>query len=146
MDKMGLEYYLPLVKSLKFWSDRKKWVIEPLFRGYIFIPQAPALHEQYVQVPGVVNFVRYNKEDAVIRAEELSVLQLFIEKGYHLEAVETKHLYEGDKVHVIAGPFIGAEAEVIRTLNNNSCLLALESLGQIVKVTLPLNLVVGKDA
>lgn len=142
MEKFGLEYYLPLVRSLKIWSDRKKWVYEPLFRGYIFIPFLPALHEQYAHVQGVVNFVRYNGKDAVISAEELTLLQLFIDKGYHVKAVSESQIDEGDVVQLLAGPFVGLEAEVVRKVNNNHCLLMLESLGQIVKVTVPLDSVV----
>ena len=33
----SIEYYLPLQKVLKQWSDRKKWVEEPLFRSYVFV-------------------------------------------------------------------------------------------------------------
>ena len=33
----GYELFLPLQRTLKQWSDRKKWVEEPLFKGYIFI-------------------------------------------------------------------------------------------------------------
>jgi transcription antitermination factor NusG len=144
MEKFGLSYYLPMVRSLKIWSDRKKWVLEPLFRGYIFVPQLPTLHEQYLQVPGVVNFVRYNKQDATISADELMVLQMFVDKGYHVETVNASQIKKGDIVQVLAGPFVGLEAEVIRSLNNQQCLLALESLGQIVKVTVPLEIIVSK--
>ena len=35
--KINIESYLPLQKKLKQWSDRKKWVEEPLFRSYIFV-------------------------------------------------------------------------------------------------------------
>ena len=33
----GYEAYLPLQKRLKQWSDRKKWVEEPLLRSYVFV-------------------------------------------------------------------------------------------------------------
>jgi transcription antitermination factor NusG len=32
----GIEVFLPLRKELHQWSDRKKWVEVPLFRGYLF--------------------------------------------------------------------------------------------------------------
>ena len=36
----GYETFLPLKKVLKQWSQRKKWVEEPLFRSYI-VSMAP---------------------------------------------------------------------------------------------------------
>ena len=33
----GIDSFLPLIKNLKQWSDRKKWVEEPLFRSYLFV-------------------------------------------------------------------------------------------------------------
>jgi transcriptional antiterminator RfaH len=33
----GIEAYLPLHRRLKQWSDRKKWVEEPLISSYLFV-------------------------------------------------------------------------------------------------------------
>ena len=33
----GIEVYCPLLKRKKLWSDRWKWVEEPLFRSYCFV-------------------------------------------------------------------------------------------------------------
>lgn len=35
--EVEVDTYLPTIAVTKQWSDRKKKVIEPLFRGYIFI-------------------------------------------------------------------------------------------------------------
>ena len=32
-----IETYAPLQKRLKQWSDRKKWVEEPVIRSYVFV-------------------------------------------------------------------------------------------------------------
>ncbi|MBC8342565.1 MAG: UpxY family transcription antiterminator, partial [Bacteroidetes bacterium] len=37
LSEQAVEHYLPLHKILKQWSDRKKWVEEPVFKSYIFI-------------------------------------------------------------------------------------------------------------
>ena len=33
----GIETFLPLKKSLRKWSDRKKWIDMPLIPGYCFV-------------------------------------------------------------------------------------------------------------
>src|SRR5690606_31284987 len=71
MEKHDIPCYLPLTKVLKVWSDRKKWVLEPLFKGYIFVPQNLKSTKEVIYTPGIVNYVYYNGEKAKIKAEEL---------------------------------------------------------------------------
>lgn len=136
--KNGWDCYLPLHKSLKVWSDRKKFVEEPLFRGYIFIPNNPLLHDRVLQAPGVVNFVRYNGQNAKIKNQELQSIQYFIDKGYHIESIVLDSFQTGELVVIQAGPFKGLRAEIQKeNKNNKEYILLLESLGQAVKVSLP---------
>ena len=37
LQKKGIQSYLPLVKTLRQWSDRKKMVEFPLLPGYVFV-------------------------------------------------------------------------------------------------------------
>ena len=52
-----IETYLPLVKTLRQWSDRKKMVEVPLFNSYVFVYVDLLEHFKVRQVPGIVNFV-----------------------------------------------------------------------------------------
>ena len=53
----GIEYYCPLNKVMKQWSDRKKIVLEPLFKGYVFIKIPESLKWEVKSVEGVLNYV-----------------------------------------------------------------------------------------
>ena len=33
----GIERFLPLVRTLSQWADRRKWVEKPVFPGYLFV-------------------------------------------------------------------------------------------------------------
>ena len=37
LDDNGIENYCPLNKVVKQWSDRKKVILEPLFKSYVFV-------------------------------------------------------------------------------------------------------------
>ncbi|MBL0358846.1 MAG: UpxY family transcription antiterminator [Chitinophagaceae bacterium] len=37
LDEKGIENYCPLNKVVKQWSDRKKVVLEPVFKSYVFV-------------------------------------------------------------------------------------------------------------
>ena len=54
IEKKGITVYLPLNRVLRQWSDRKKWIEEPLFPGYIFIHGDAVERHQAVQSNGVV--------------------------------------------------------------------------------------------
>ncbi|MCK5034403.1 MAG: UpxY family transcription antiterminator, partial [Candidatus Sabulitectum sp.] len=52
----GIEHYLPLIKRIKFWSDRKKQVEEPLFSSYVFVHIKEQEHLKVLKTTGVVRF------------------------------------------------------------------------------------------
>src|SRR6056297_2321899 len=33
----GIEVYMPVQKTLRQWSDRKKWIWEPVLKSYLFV-------------------------------------------------------------------------------------------------------------
>ncbi|MEY4660481.1 MAG: hypothetical protein RLZZ42_433, partial [Bacteroidota bacterium] len=37
LTKRGIVNYCPLNKKLRQWSDRKKYIFEPLFPSYVFV-------------------------------------------------------------------------------------------------------------
>ena len=37
LDDQGIENYCPINKVTRQWSDRKKVVLEPMFKGYVFV-------------------------------------------------------------------------------------------------------------
>ncbi|MEJ2505376.1 MAG: transcription termination/antitermination NusG family protein [Ignavibacteriaceae bacterium] len=50
----GIQTYLPTITKLKQWSDRKKKIAEPLFRGYIFIYADEQERLTSVEKPAIV--------------------------------------------------------------------------------------------
>ena len=36
LEAAGVHVFLPLRRTLRQWSDRRRWVEEPLFPGYLF--------------------------------------------------------------------------------------------------------------
>jgi len=64
--RSGIEVYLPLVKNLKQWSDRKKWVEEPLFRSYLFVHISPAEYYDVLNIPGAVRYITFEGKAVAI--------------------------------------------------------------------------------
>ena len=134
----SIEAYVPLVKTMKQWSDRKKMVELPLMNGYIFVRIEPSEGERVRQTKGVVNFVRSDGKIAVVRQEEIDRLKQLIELGYQMEASGISREYkEGQKVKITSGALKGIEGFVVESKEGKSIDILLESIGQSIRVKLP---------
>ena len=138
LQKKSIEAYLPILKTMRQWSDRKKMVEVPLLNGYVFVHISIAQNEKTIQTPGVVNFVRAEGKIAKVREVEIERLKQLVELGYQLEVNGIKHNYkEGDKIKITSGPLKNIEGFVIEKKEGRYIDVLLESIGQSIRVKLP---------
>ncbi|MEM6684288.1 MAG: transcription termination/antitermination NusG family protein, partial [Bacteroidota bacterium] len=65
LKEISLESYLPQVKTIQQWSDRKKVVHKPLFPSYIFVNINSSLEfHKALSVNGACSYIRFGKEYA----------------------------------------------------------------------------------
>jgi transcription antitermination factor NusG len=133
----GIEAYLPLKKEKKQWSDRKKIVITPLINGYVFIKIDEKQRELVFRIPGVIQYVKFNGSDAVIREEEINILKSIEQKGYYAEAGAIDKLNVGEHTIIKHGQFKGMSGFVDRINDKDIYTIHLESIGYSLKVNLP---------
>ena len=127
LDKKGLEYYCPLNKVRRKWSDRYKVIEEPLFKSYVFVHIKDDEKERIRLTDGVVNFVYWNGQPAIIKAEEIEIIRKFL-KEYENVEVSPVAFSAGQKVRIKTGLMMDTEGLVIKVVNNRAYVL-LESLG-----------------
>ena len=137
LTEIGIEAYLPLKTEKKQWSDRKKIVISPLINGYVFVKINTQQRELVFKANGVLQYVRSNGKDAIIREEEINVLKSIEEKGYHAEAKPLEKFEVGDRTTIQHGPFKGMTGIINRAAGKDIYTISLESIGFSVKVNLP---------
>lgn len=138
LEKEGIKYFLPLYRKLSQWSDRKKWVEFPLFNGYLFVQPDAWQRDKLLELPGIIAYLRYNKEDAVVRDEEITTIQKITDSGYSLETINTPDDFEiGEFVVVAEGPLKGERVDIIRRNNKEEFLVSFDTLGQSIKVIIP---------
>jgi len=78
---LGYEWFLPLYRSKKRWSDRIKEVKSPLFPGYLFCRFNQHDRLPILKTPGVVQIVGFNRIPAVVDEIEISALQTLMASG-----------------------------------------------------------------
>ncbi len=138
LDARNIEAYIPLIKTMRQWSDRKKLVELPLLSGYVFVRTDLQQNDKVAQTPGVVGFIKSEGKIAVIRDAEINQLKQLVDLGYHLEANPVEREYKkGDKVKITSGVLKGIEGYVIESKENRQIEVILENIGQSIKVRLP---------
>lgn len=138
LTEKGLESYVPLVKTMRQWSDRKKLVDLPLLNGYLFVNISSLEREIVLQTKGIVNFVRSEGRIAILRSSEIDRLKQLVELGYHMEAGAIRRAYrEGEKVKIASGVLRNVEGFVIENKEGRFIEVMLESIGQSIRVKLP---------
>jgi transcription antitermination factor NusG len=138
LGERGIEAYVPLVRTLRQWSDRKKFVEAVLLNGYVFVCIPPAQYDAVLQTSGVVSYVRAEGKAAVIRESEITRLKQLVELGYHLEARPLDAgLRAGDRVRINSGVFRNIEGHVRAGADGREVHVLLESIGYSVIVKVP---------
>lgn len=139
----GIEVYLPLRKTVKQWSDRKKTVREPMLPGYIFvkIEVSETIRLKILSIQGVVAFVRDLGKDAVIPEREISTLRNIENLGYEVDVYD-KPLSSGDKVVISQGALKNQRAEILEVSKDGTVYaFLLEGISQCLKVKVPKEMV-----
>lgn len=132
LQDLNIESFLPLKKVIKFWSDRKKTIDEPLFPSYVFVHADLKERYQAFQPPGVVRMVSFNGEPTRIPEEQIEAVRRILEAGY-LPLVNNE-LSKGDQVEIIAGPLTGLQGYVSEHRGNNHFTIFIEGICQTVAV------------
>lgn len=123
--RKGISSYLPTVRKMSQWKDRKKLVEFPLFPGYIFTSIDVNSQEYYstLKTKGAVNILSLAAgEPAPVPCDEIDSLRILVESGEELDIYP--HLKEGAKVLVKRGLLKGAKG--VLTRKENLCMFSVD--------------------
>lgn len=138
LTKRNYNCYLPLVRTLKEWSDRKKYVDEPLFKSYLFVRLNPFQLELVKTTPGFLRFVQFGGEHATIPTEQLKNIEMIIKGNMPVE-VNEEELKPGKPVKVVHGPIAGVTGELVQVRGKQRMAIRVEQINQSLLVEIPIN-------
>ena len=131
-----IEAYLPLKKTIRQWSDRKKIVEMPLLPSYIFVKTSlksfPLVYKTY----GVVKFISFEGKPVAIPQKQIDILRLLIDSDTEIE-VTSENFAKGDNVEVISGALTGLTGELIQTGSNSRFIVRIDKLDQNLILNIP---------
>ncbi|RYG44297.1 MAG: antitermination protein NusG, partial [Chitinophagaceae bacterium] len=120
------ENYCPLNRVVRQWSDRRKVVLEPLFKGYLFVKLPETAKWDIKNTDGIINFVYWLGKPAIVREEEINTIRRFLQEFDNVEVSDTLSL--NDKVVVKQGVMMNYSGLVIEVMGNRARVL-ITSMG-----------------
>ena len=117
MSEGGYEAYCPMNRTRKKWSDRMKWVEEPLFKSYIFVRLAEEELTKARMFNGVVNFVYWLGKPAVIKDKEIEIIRKFLNEYKEVQVIRLD-LKKDEQIIIQRGAFMNKAARVVKVFNN----------------------------
>ena len=136
----GIEAYLPINRRLKQWSDRKKWVEEPLIKSYLFVKIADNALANVLTTKGIARFIYFSGKIASMPDRQIEELKLLTASALELEVTEA-NLEPGEKIKIKAGPLKDITGEIIAYRSQKQLLLRLENLGCSIIVNVAASLI-----
>jgi transcription antitermination factor NusG len=131
-----IETFLPLQKTYRVWSDRKKLVEKPLLSSYIFVRTIKHNFPKVYKTNGVVKFVSFEGQPVSIPQNQIDNLRLLINSDAEIE-VSSENFTKGDNVEVINGSLIGLRGELIKIGNRNRVVVRIDRLDQNLILKIP---------
>jgi transcriptional antiterminator RfaH len=136
LTETGIETFLPLQKTYRMWSDRRKLVEKPLLSSYIFVKTKSKHFPQVFKTLGVVKFVTFEGHPASIPQKQIDNLRLLINSDEEIE-ISSEKFERGDNVEVVNGSLIGLTGELIKIGTRNRFIIRIDSLEQNLILNIP---------
>jgi transcriptional antiterminator RfaH len=132
----GVETFLPLQKTYRMWSDRKKLVEKPLLSSYIFVKTKSKHFPKVYKTNGVVKFVSFEGHPVSIPQKQIDNLRLLINSDTEIE-VSSEKFATGDNVEVVSGSLVGLTGELIKIGKHNRVVVRIDKLDQNLILKIP---------
>ena len=135
LNSVSVENYLPTFTAIKKWSDRKKKVTSPLFRGYIFIHSNEKERFIAVEQKAIVRTICFNGKPSAIPDWQIESLRIMLTETF--DVVISDKIETGAKVKIIDGPFMDVIGVVTAQQEESWLAVSVELVHRSVMVRLP---------
>lgn len=131
----GYEYFLPMHRERRRWSDRVKTVETPLFGGYVFCRFDVQRRLPVLTSPGVLQVVSIGKVPEPIPDEEIASLKVLVDSNLAIEP--WPFLSIGEKVRIVGGPLAGATGVIQSVKDRDRLVVSVTLLQRSISVVVP---------
>ena len=112
---------------MRQWSDRKKVILEPLFKGYVFVQVSENKKWDLMNINGIVNYVYWLGKPAKIPEAEIETIRKFLNEFSEVE-VQEGLVPLNATVRVKQGILMNYQGLVLE-ISGNKAKIKIESMG-----------------
>ena len=134
LQNKGIETFLPLIKQVHRWSDRRQVVEAPLFPGYGFVrlSDSPAQRLRILQTAGVNGFVMMNGFPVPVPEQQLEDVRLLL--AHEIACRAYPFLKAGQRVRIRGGCLDALEGILISENKDHSLVISIDSIQRSVAI------------
>jgi transcriptional antiterminator RfaH len=136
LKEAGIESFLPIRRTLKQWSDRKKWIEEPLFRSYIFVNIEPKDYYNALNVTGIVRYISFEGKAVKIPERQIRMVQDLLEMNVEIEVTD-EPIIPGERVKIRYGALKDIEGELVEFRSKSVVALRIDHVSGSILVSIP---------
>ena len=139
LSEMGIDYFLPTTKKLRTWSDRKKYIDEPIFPSYVFVLLKDKQgYFNSLEAEGLLYYIRLGKEISRVDDVVINNIRLLVCNGKAVEPA-TADFRKGENLVISTGPLTGLACEVISYNGRQKILVRVNLLNRSLIADVPVS-------
>lgn len=138
LQEKEIAYYLPTIRSLRTWHDRKKFIDMPLFPSYVFVYLPSSQHYfNVMKNEGFLCYVKSGNEIVNVRENTIEEIKFLLAHGSDIEITAHSNFQPGKQVMIRNGPFTGMECRVVKYNNKEKILVSVSLIQRNILATIP---------
>ena len=136
LDSHGIPVFLPLVTSVRQWSDRRTHVELPLFPGYAFvrIDYLSGDRVRVLRAIGVVDFVGHKSDGSSIPDEQIESIRTVLTRRVPVK--DHAFLNVGQRIRVRTGALSGVEGILVALKGSRTLVITVEPIQRSLCISL----------
>lgn len=142
LKEQSIETFLPLIKTVRQWSDRKKKIELPLFPSYLFVNiKDKSDLKKVLSVKESCFFLKTGKEYAKATEAEINNIKIFLgTEGVEDFKIDNLNNIRLGKTYVLEnGPLKGFNCEICNFSGKHKVIVKVNSLNKNITATLPIH-------
>lgn len=135
LQQRGIANFLPTIRQVRRWSDRKKVVDFPLFSCYLFvqIPPSPAARVAVLKAYGVLGFVG-PQQGTEIPPEQIDSIRKLVLNDVHV--TPEAYIRVGQRVRIRGGALDGVEGVLQGAGSDQKLIVSVDTIQRSISVAL----------
>ena len=136
LKKINIISYLPLQKKLHYWSDRRKWVENPLFPGYLFVYVNNGDYYSVFNCPFVLGYVTFEKQAVPVSTEQIESIRSVLNSGLEYSVIKERFKIN-ERIKLDHGPLSGCDGQIVEYAGRDKLVISIDNVSYSLVVNLP---------